>query len=86
MSIAISIASSFKDQATRPYNVVFGEIGLTGEVHDVSRIDQRVKGAEKLGFRRVIMPEKSLKGWTHPSGMKIIGVNTVAEALKAALG
>ncbi|MDQ0891516.1 putative ATP-dependent serine protease [Paenibacillus sp. V4I9] len=86
LAIAISIASSFKDQPTRPYDVVFGEIGLTGEVRGVSRIDQRVKEAEKLGFLRVIMPEKSLKGWTHPSGMEIIGVNTVAEALKAALG
>lgn len=86
LAIAISIASSFRDQPTRPFDVVFGEIGLTGEVRGVSRIDQRVKEAEKLGFRRVIMPEKSLKGWTHPSGMEIIGVNTVAEALKAALG
>ncbi|MFC5452316.1 DNA repair protein RadA [Paenibacillus aestuarii] len=85
LAVAISIASSFKDQATRPYDVVFGEIGLTGEVRGVSRIDQRVKEAEKLGFRRVIMPEKSLKGWTHPPGMEIIGVNTVSEALQAAL-
>ncbi len=66
--------------------MVFGEIGLTGEVRGVSRIDQRVKEAEKLGFRRVIMPEKCLKGWTHSPGMEIIRVNTVAEALKAALG
>jgi DNA repair protein RadA/Sms len=86
LAVAISIASSFRDQPTRPYDVVFGEIGLTGEVRGVSRIDQRVKEAEKLGFRRVIMPEKSLKGWTHPPGMEIIGVNTVSEALKAALG
>jgi DNA repair protein RadA/Sms len=86
LAIAISIASSFRDQATKPYDVVFGEIGLTGEVRGVSRIDQRVKEAEKLGFRRVIMPEKSLKGWTPPGGMEIIGVNTVSEALKAALG
>ncbi|BFT75864.1 MULTISPECIES: DNA repair protein RadA [Paenibacillus] len=85
LAIAISIASSFRDHATRPFDVVFGEIGLTGEVRGVSRIDQRVKEAEKLGFRRVIMPEKSLKGWTHPPGMEIIGVNTVSEALKAAL-
>lgn len=86
LAVAISIASSFKDQPTRPYDVVFGEIGLTGEVRGVSRIDQRVKEAQKLGFRRVIMPEKSLKGWTHPAGMEIIGVNTVSEALAAALG
>jgi DNA repair protein RadA/Sms len=86
LAIAISIASSFRDQPTKPYDVIFGEIGLTGEVRGVSRIDQRVKEAEKLGFRRVIMPEKSLKGWTPPTGMEIIGVNTVSQALKAALG
>jgi DNA repair protein RadA/Sms len=86
LAIAISIASSFRDQPTKSYDVIFGEIGLTGEVRGVSRIDQRVKEAEKLGFRRVIMPEKSLKGWTPPAGMEIIGVNTVSEALAAALG
>jgi DNA repair protein RadA/Sms len=84
LAIAISIASSFKEKPTQPYDVVFGEIGLTGEVRGVSRIDQRVKEAEKLGFRRVIMPEKSLKGWAPPAGMEIVGVSTVSEALAAA--
>lgn len=84
LAVAVSIASSFRDQPTQPYDVVFGEIGLTGEVRGVSRVDQRVKEAHKLGFKRVIMPHKSLKGWTPPSGIEIIGVHTVAEALKAA--
>lgn len=86
LAIAISIASSFRDQPTRPYDVVFGEVGLTGEVRGVSRVDQRVNEALKLGFKRVIMPEKSLKGWTKPKGIEIIGVNTVSEALQHALG
>ncbi|MFS0840787.1 DNA repair protein RadA [Paenibacillus sp. 1P03SA] len=85
LAVAISIASSFKEQPTQAYDAVFGEIGLTGEVRGVSRIDQRVKEAQKLGFRRVIMPEKSLKGWTPPKGIEVIGVSTVSEALKAAL-
>lgn len=86
LAIAVSIASSLREQPTQPFDVVFGEVGLTGEVRGVSRVDQRVKEAEKLGFRRVILPEKSLKGWTPPSSIEIIGVNTVSEALKAALG
>ncbi|WP_028552044.1 DNA repair protein RadA [Paenibacillus sp. UNC451MF] len=86
LAIAVSIASSLREQPTQPFDVVFGEVGLTGEVRGVSRVDQRVKEAEKLGFRRVIVPEKSLKGWTPPSGIEVIGVNTVAEALKVALG
>jgi DNA repair protein RadA/Sms len=84
LAVAVSIASSFRDLPTQPYDVVFGEIGLTGEVRGVSRIDQRVKEAHKLGFKRVIMPQKSLKGWTAPSGIEVIGVQTVAEALKVA--
>ncbi|MFB5764020.1 DNA repair protein RadA [Paenibacillus medicaginis] len=85
LAIAVSIASSFKDMPTKPYDVIFGEVGLTGEVRAVSRAEQRVREAEKLGFKRVIMPEKSLKGWTPPKGLEIIGVGTVADALAAAL-
>ncbi|PZD96895.1 DNA repair protein RadA [Paenibacillus sambharensis] len=86
LAAAVSIASSFRDAPTRPFDVFFGEVGLTGEVRAVSRAEQRVKEAGKLGFKRVIMPEKSLKGWTPPKGIEIIGVGTVAEALQAALG
>ncbi|WP_159887842.1 DNA repair protein RadA [Paenibacillus puerhi] len=85
LAVAVSIASSFRDQPTQPFDVVFGEVGLTGEVRGVSRVDQRVREAQKLGFKRVIMPEKSLKGWTPPPGIEIIGVQTVAQALSAAL-
>ncbi|WP_219834356.1 DNA repair protein RadA [Paenibacillus sp. R14(2021)] len=86
LAAAVSITSSFRDAPTRPYDVFFGEIGLTGEVRAVSRAEQRVKEAHKLGFKRVIMPKKSLKGWTPPAGIEIIGVETVAEALSKAFG
>ncbi len=85
LAIAVSLASSFKDKPTRPYDVVFGEIGLTGEVRAVSRIEQRVREAEKLGFKRVILPANSMKGWNPPSGIEVLGVHTVAEALKATM-
>lgn len=85
LAIAVSIASSFRDIATKPDDVIFGEIGLTGEVRAVSRAEQRVREAAKLGFKRVILPERSLKGWRSPAEIKVIGVNTVAEALAAAL-
>lgn len=85
LAIAVSIASSFRDIPTKPYDVLFGEVGLTGEVRGVSRVEQRVREAEKLGFKRIILPEKSLKGWRHPKGIEIIGVSTVADALAVAL-
>jgi len=85
LGVAVSIASSFRDRPTRPDDVVFGEIGLTGEIRGVSRIDQRVREAQKLGFKRVILPAVSLRGWVPPEGIAVKGVATVAEALAATL-
>ncbi|KWX86460.1 DNA repair protein RadA [Paenibacillus riograndensis] len=85
LAVAVSIASSFRDISTKPYDVFFGEVGLTGEVRGVSRAETRVKEAAKLGFRRVIMPEKRMKGWKHPQDIQIVGVSTVADALAVAL-
>ncbi|HJV17273.1 MAG TPA: DNA repair protein RadA [Bacillales bacterium] len=86
LAIAISIASSFRDKPTRPTDCIIGEVGLTGEVRRVSRIEQRVQEAAKLGFERVILPANNLSGWRGPKGIQLIGVSSVSEALKAALG
>jgi len=86
LAVAVSIASSFQDKPTNPTDVVIGEIGLTGEVRRVSRIEQRVQEAAKLGFKRAIIPSKNIGGWSFPEGMEIIGINTVHEALKHVLG
>ncbi|WP_407271474.1 DNA repair protein RadA [Radiobacillus sp. PE A8.2] len=86
LAIAVSIASSFKDQISRPDDVLIGEVGLTGEIRRVSRIDQRVQEAAKLGFKRAIIPSKNLEGWTPPDGIEVIGISTVQQALKASLG
>ncbi|AKF94139.1 DNA repair protein RadA [Brevibacillus laterosporus] len=85
LAIAVSIASSFRDHSTNPYDVVIGEIGLTGEVRGVSRIEQRIREAEKLGFKRVIIPERSMRGLEKPAGIEVIGVKNVEEALQYAL-
>jgi DNA repair protein RadA/Sms len=52
----------------------------------VSRIEQRVQEAAKLGFERVILPTNNLGGWNAPNGVELIGVSSVSEALKATLG
>jgi len=86
LSIAVSIASSFRDKSIGKYDVYIGEVGLTGEVRAVSRIEQRVMEAKKLGFQRVIIPKRNLKGWNAPENIQVIGVQTVAEALNIAFG
>ncbi|SET72637.1 DNA repair protein RadA/Sms [Oceanobacillus limi] len=85
LAIAVSITSSFRDQPTRPEDIFIGEVGLTGEIRRVSRIEQRVQEAAKLGFKRVICPQNNLDGWTTPTGIQVIGVNTVKEALEVGL-
>ncbi|WP_312097454.1 DNA repair protein RadA [Niallia sp.] len=85
LAIAVSIASSFRDKPTKATDCIIGEVGLTGEVRRVSRIEQRVQEAAKLGFERVIVPSNNLSGLKVPKGIEVVGVNTVAEALKAAL-
>ena len=82
LAIAVSIASSFRDQPTNPEDIFIGEVGLTGEIRRVSRIEQRVNEAAKLGFKRVICPNNNLEGWTPPKNIQVKGVNTVHEALK----
>ncbi|KXG44872.1 DNA repair protein RadA [Tepidibacillus decaturensis] len=86
LSIAVSIASSFRDRAVQSHDVYIGEIGLTGEVRGVSRIEQRVLEAKKLGFNRIIIPFNNIKGWNIPSRVEVLGVKTIAEALDIALG
>lgn len=86
LAVAVSLASSFRDRPTSPYDVIIGEVGLTGEVRGVPRIEQRVHEAKKMGFKRVILPLNNAHGWEWPSGIAIIPVETVADALKEALG
>ncbi|WP_335872134.1 DNA repair protein RadA [Bacillus sp. 2205SS5-2] len=86
LATIISIASSFRDQATRATDCIIGEVGLTGEVRRVSRIEQRVQEAAKLGFKRVIIPANNMGGWKQPSGIEVLGVAHVGEALQAVLG
>ena len=86
LAIAVSIASSFRDKPTNATDCIIGEVGLTGEVRRVSRIEQRVQEAAKLGFQRIILPANNLGGWKAPKGIQLVGVSTVSEALQEALG
>ncbi|OXS73822.1 DNA repair protein RadA [Domibacillus enclensis] len=86
LAVAVSIASSFRDEPTGASDCLIGEVGLTGEVRRVSRIEQRVNEAAKLGFTRVIVPANNIGGWTAPAGVDIVGVSTVNEALKTVFG
>ena len=81
LAIVASIVSSYKDTATPNRDVYIGEVGLTGEIRRVSRVEERVKEAKKLGFTRAIVPKKNLDGWKSPAGIEMIGIDTVKDAI-----
>lgn len=82
LAVAVAIASSYKEKPTNPQECYIGEIGLTGEIRRVNRIEQRLNEASKLGFTKIFVPQNSLSGLTIPQGIQVIGVTTVSEVLK----
>lgn len=87
LSVALAMISSFKDTPIRDDTLVIGEIGLGGELRSVSNCEQRIKEAERLGFKRCIIPRHNLK--TISDGFKgdieIVGASNVNEAYEAAI-
>lgn len=84
LSVIISIASSFQNIAVRGEDCFIGEVGLTGEIRRVTKIEQRLQEAAKLGFKRAIVPASNLSGVDVPAGIEAIGVKTLKQAIKHA--
>ena len=82
LGVVAAIASSFRNIAIDPHTVVFGEVGLTGEIRGVNMAEKRVIEAAKLGFKTCILPKANLKGLKEISTMKIYGVSNISEVLE----
>lgn len=81
LGIVMAIVSSYKNQSISPGTIVFGEVGLSGEVRAVSMPEQRVAEARKLGFRTCIMPQVSKDMLKKIEGIEVIGVKSVNQAM-----
>ena len=81
LGIAMAIVSSFKNRAVSSDMIVMGEVGLSGEVRAVSMIPVRVQEAKKLGFATCVIPSVCMDSVKEISGIKIIGVSHVGEAM-----
>lgn len=80
------MVSSFRNQSIKPQTIIFGEVGLSGEVRSVSQPDIRVREAIRMGFTNIILPAKNLERLEHfTSNVQIHGVRYLSEALKIAL-
>ena len=84
LGIALSIASSFRDERVDPQLVAVGEVGLSGELRAVSQLDRRVSEAVRLGFRRCLVPKVGAK-ISAPKALELIPVSTLREAIRVGL-
>ncbi len=82
LAVVSALISSFRNRAVDPYTVIFGEIGLSGEVRAVSQAEQRITEARKLGFKRVIMPGANITPEIRRIGeIGITGVKDIQELM-----
>ena len=81
LGIVMALVSSYRNRSIDEKTIVFGEVGLSGEVRAVNMPEQRVAEAKKLGFETCILPEVSLKMVRGISGIKLVGVKTISDAV-----
>lgn len=81
LGIVTAVISSFKDIVVNPKTLVFGEVGLSGEIRSVSQASLRVREAKKLGFETVILPQASLRTVGRVEGIRLAGVRTVRDVV-----
>ena len=77
------IASSFRNKSIPKDAIVIGEVGLTGEVRSVNFVEKRIKEAEKMGFKKCIIPESNKKLLKDSYKIDIIGIRNINDAMKA---
>jgi DNA repair protein RadA/Sms len=85
LGVVVAVVSSLREVVLDPHLVVFGEVGLTGEVRAVGQVEARLREAAKLGFRRCLLPQANGQLAPDLAGMELCGVRTVAEALQVIL-
>jgi DNA repair protein RadA/Sms len=88
--VAAAIASSFRERRVPPEVALLGEVGLGGELRAVTRVADRVREAERLGFKRCVLPASSAltdasAGGSAGGRITLARVSTLAQAIEAAL-
>jgi DNA repair protein RadA/Sms len=85
LGVIAAIASNSKDKLIDPEIVVFGEVGLGGEVRGVNQSEVRLKEAARMGFKRCLLPKQNQEKMRGVKGIDLIGIRTVPEAIKILL-
>ena len=85
LGMALALASSFLDRPVPANTLMFGEVGLTGEVRAVSQPEVRLKEGRKLGFTRALLAQRQQERLGEFHGMELTGVDTLAAAIRSIL-
>ena len=86
LALALAIVSSHRDKPVPADLVALGEVGLSGELRSVSQLERRLAEAERLGFKRCLLPEASLRRGVSRTGLELLPAPGLREAVRAGLG
>jgi len=86
LAIILAIASSLHNRPLDSEMVVFGEVGLGGEVRTVPHAQRRLQEAQRLGLTKAVLSDSALDAEARPAGMNLVFARTVSQAIKAGLG
>ena len=81
LALCVAVASSLKDESVGADVAVMGEVGLAGEVRAIPQCERRIAECQRLGFNTIMIPKENMKRITPPEGVKLLGVDTVMQAL-----
>jgi DNA repair protein RadA/Sms len=81
LGIVSALISSFLDRPVDKTLVVFGEVGLAGEIRGVSQPEVRIKEAKKLGFSRCLLPKGNVEACSRIEGMELVPVDSVTKLI-----
>jgi DNA repair protein RadA/Sms len=85
LAVCVAVASSLTDKVIDNQTIVIGEVGLGGEIRSVGNIEKRIKEAEKLGFKSVIIPASNSKGLKSSSKIKTVPVEDLKQTIEVLL-
>jgi DNA repair protein RadA/Sms len=86
LGVVVAVASSYLDKIVDPDIVVMGEVGLTGEIRNISQLEKRLTEAQKLGFKKCIIPKNNAYTQGTYKGMEVFPVSSIGEAIEIAMG
>ena len=81
LAVALALYTSFRGVTIPADTLALGEVGLTGELRSIQNADKIVKEAARLGIKRIILPKRNAEKLAGSSGVKLVGVSTVREAI-----